>query len=290
MPTLHVGVAKSIPIIGPAPLPPFPFPIVSWTVGVEGSLGMQGDLKVGYDAQGLVDFQADPGHDPNLVGNGFFVDTTKPLLTIAGWDPNANGGDGAIDFNAPVFGFFGSIDLNLSVQAFAEKAGVEIPDWLGDALDAIIPIQFSASGKLSAGLVGNLSVELNGGGNDHLRYADLNGDCLFDVSGEIGFGGKLSVTASVSASIPFLSEVTDWLGGLFGTDLSVEPVSFDWNFDLYTFPTIPLFAFESPCPGGNAGGGTTVAERNPQLATLLGDGTLRLNVGSFVGGPPADGK
>ena len=93
MPTLDVGVAKRVPIIGPLALPPFPFPIVTWELGVEGSLGLQGDLMVGYDARGLVDFQADPGHSPDLLSNGFYIDTTKDLLTIAGWDPNA----GAID-------------------------------------------------------------------------------------------------------------------------------------------------------------------------------------------------
>ena len=284
MPTLEIGKAVEKTLFT-MPIPPFG-PLVTLDLGVTGSIGFAGNLKVGYDATGLSAYRNDPDHDPALLFKGFYIDTTRPLLTIAGWDPDYNNGEGRVDTGAPILGFQGSVQVGLDLRDFAKKAKLPLPNWLNKFLSVIT---ISAAFNVDYGLVGSLSINLNGD-NDKFRYTDLGNNCLLTVAGQIGLGGEVSVEANVSVFIPIPVEIPDWFSKLTKTNFDEIEFSKSWDFDLFRFPTIPLFAFESECPGGQEGGGAPPEFNDPQLATLLPDGTLRLNVGANVGGAPAEGK
>ncbi len=304
LPQLQVGVADTVSL-GEYPLPPLPYPFVNLTLGIQGGIGLTGNLTMGYDDQGLIDFQANPSNTSALL-DGLYIDTTQPLLEISGWAPDAGQTDTSEAYpgepSSYILSFVAAVNVGDNLSEFAEAAGISLPSWFGDVIDAASPLTFEASGQLQVGLMGSLDVGLNGGADDRFRLAQLNsGQSLFDVSGSIGIGGDVTISASASANIPGFSEVKNFLGKVTGHKATNTQESWSYGpHTLYKFPTIPLFTFNSD--GNLSQGGPTQGDTDPQLATLepsaltldavpLPAGTLVLNVGPDAGNrniDPAD--
>ena len=282
LPDLNVGVSKYVALLS-APLPPLPYPFVRAELFVQGGIGLQGHLSLGYDAKGLVSFRADPSRPDALFG-GLYIDTTRPLITITGWKNGAPSDD--------IISFGGAVIVDTSITAFTASLGVPLPPWIDDIVSGTL--SFSGSGDVSIGLQGRLEVNLVGN-EGRLRPAELGpGSCLFEIDparSKISIGGGIHVRATATASVPGFQEIFNVLGKVTGT--KPIKVGVDWNsgeISILEFPSVTLFTFSANC---NALSGDPALAADPQLALLLpdGTGTLRLNVGeAYVGGPPSDGK
>ena len=274
MPQIDFAFFGTVPIAS-VPIPPFG-PLLTGNLDVEGGLQIVGNLKTGYDGEGLRQFQTNPTN-PNKLFDGFYVDTTKPLIHISGWDgtqPDDN-----------IISFVASVSLNLSLSTIAEKAGLDLPDWFQQAIDAVVPIEVTGEVAVKYGLTGQLDVELRG--NDvRFRLSQVPpGECIFEVTGEVGLGGDISIAAEVTARIPFAQEIANVIGKIIGTEIVIQEFSKRYDQVLVEFPVIPLFTFNPSCSAiaNNNNGMLPPEVQDPKLATLLLDGTLRLNVGPFVG-------
>ena len=282
LPDLNVGVSKYVALLR-APLPPLPYPFVRAELFVQGGIGLQGHLSLGYDAKGLAAFRADPTR-PDALFDGLYIDTTRPLITITGWKNGAPSDD--------IISFGGAVIVDTSITAFTASLGVPLPPWIDDIASGTL--SFSGSGDVSIGLQGRLEVNLVGN-EGQLRPFELGpGSCLFEIDparSKISIGGGIHVRAKATASVPGFQEVSNFLGKVTGT--KPIQVGVKWNsgeISILDFPSVTLFTFSANC---NALSGDPALAVDPQLALLLpdGTGTLRLNVGeAFVGGPPSDGK
>ena len=250
---------------------------------MEGGIGLIGNLKLGYDAQGLLAYRAEPSK-PDVLFDGFYIDTTEPLLSITGWKDGAPSED--------IISLVGRVIANLSITEYTDYLGISLPSWIDDIIGGTL--EFGASGDIRLGLQGQLHVEL-AGNDDKFRPSKLDaGDCLFEIDparSNISIGGGVTVRASARAQIPGLQEIFNFFGRVTGT--RPIQVSVDWSsgdINVVEFPSKTLFAFEANCDGFGGGGATPAEILNPQLAMLdRATGTLRINVGSFVGGAPNEG-
>jgi len=289
---LAASVEKTLFTI-PAPPPLTPF--VNAQFGVRGGIGLEGHLSLGYDASGLLAFKADRS-DPAKLFDGFYIDTTRPLLTIGGYTPDpAHPNDPAYGtIGGALASIYGGIFIDSNpIRLLLNAAGVDPPSWLGEAIDAIGELAIGLSANVTAhlDLTGAMNVRLVGesgqyGPNPKFRLNDIGaGGCIFNVDGFIGIGGAVDGTMTISAKVPFLSDIIGVLGAVIGQEWDIASYSDTYNVTFYTFPTYPLFTFAGTCGAQGQNGGQIPEEvLHPKLGTLdPATGALTLNMAKHRG-------
>ncbi len=252
-------------------IPPFG-PTLTLNLVLITGFKISGNLTVGYDAKGLV--QLLNGGSIDDLFDGLYIDTTKPLLTITGLDEQNNPTDRILRLEV-------NTTATLKASDLVEKLGVDPPDWAAKLGDAFLPLSAACSVAVGVNLSGNLTVNLKG--NDvRFRLSDLDqGECIFDADGKTELSGDGTIHAEVTARIPVVKEITGFLNAIVGTEIIDTDVTAEWDKTLFTVGPETIFSFDYACVGDTNGLPPEV--KDPKLAYLLPDGTLRLNVGSYVG-------
>ena len=76
--------------------------------------------------------------------------------------------------------------------------------------------------QINYGLTGKLSVNLDGnshqiGSQPKFRLSALNaGECIFNIEGEVGLGGDIHASATISANLPVLVDIEETVAGYLG--------------------------------------------------------------------------
>ncbi len=219
-------------------------------------------------------------------------------MTIGGYTPDPAHPDdptrgtigGALASIAGVFEF-SSNPITFVIRAI-ETAGLTVPSWLGKAIanvgkhSGFVDIDIKASAHLD--LNGEMNVRLVGGGGPDSRFRlnDLGaGGCIFNVDGSIGIGGAVDGSIDIEAGIPFLGDVVNAIGKVFGQEWKLDVKAFHEKATFYEFPSYTLFEFAAACGALGQNGGKIPDEvLHPKLATLdPATGELTLNIGANRG-------
>lgn len=247
---------------------------VSFSAGINAAI----NFAAGLDAKGLKEFVSS-GKVADIF-NGFYIDSSKPILSITGIDNLGNITPDFLQVSGRV-GYKNDFSFDLSDKLgfdFGIAASVE-----GSAL--------AIAGKLKGARTsfGNFGIDVgfnDPDGDKRYRLKEMGVDvnqglqCIFNVSGgidwsisaftklEAGIRVKVDVCEATSVSVGGKTYCIDWK-----TEIKIEAKVIDHTWDEKSGP---LFELDVSCDA-NTNDSSKIA--NPKLATLLADGTLRLNVG-----------
>lgn len=257
---------------------------------ITGGGKINGQLSGGMDARGL--FQYQTSNDTEDLLNGFFLNSGAPVLTMtgSGFNPEeflkVSGGIGA------TYGV--EFDIN------------DYTDYLAD-LGFAFDVEIEATGALIAatGLLkgaetdsGNHGIEFTLRDSTPPRYhldeilADAEGglQCLFDVSGGVDWEAKIETDLSVNYQVEVDFCIEEVAGVCIGFEAGLEGRT-EAVQETYVNTGGSLFDLDLICDideGHHGGHEDPDVIANPQLATLISGGILRLNIGEFGDGVDAN--